>query len=75
MSNGCQIDTPEDIRRVAQKVINKILKLDDDDGVVSHAAQAATLMNTWLKGWEIEKLVTIEARLKALEEKNGLQQH
>lgn len=72
MSNGCQIDTPEDIRRVAQKVINKILKLDDD-GVVSHAAQAATLMNTWLKGFEIEKLVVIEARLRALEEKNGKQ--
>lgn len=69
MSNGCQINTPEDIRRVAQKVINKILKLDDA-GVVSHAAQAATLMNTWLKGFEIEKLVTIEARLEALEKKN-----
>ena len=69
MSNGCQINTPEDIRKVAQKVINKILKLDDA-GVVSHAAQAATLMNTWLKGFEIEKLVTIEARLKALEDKN-----
>jgi hypothetical protein len=74
MSNGCQLNSPEDIRRVAQKVINKILKLDDA-GVVSHAAQAATLCNTWLKGWEIEKLVTIEARLKALEEKNCLQQH
>lgn len=72
MSNGCQIDTPEDIRRVAQKVINKILKLDDK-GVVAHAAQAATLMNTWLKSYEMEKLSDIEARLKALEDKNALQ--
>lgn len=69
MSNGCQINTPEDIRRVAQKIINKILK-EDDKGVVAHAAQAATLMNTWLKSYEMEKLSDIEARLKALEDKD-----
>lgn len=69
VSNGCQINTPEDIRRVAQKVINKILKLDDK-GVVAHAAQTATLMNTWLKSYEMEKLTDIEARLRALEDKD-----
>lgn len=67
MSNGCQINTPEDIRRMAQKIINKILK-EEDKNVVAHASQAATLMNTWLKSYEMEKLTDIEARLRALEE-------
>ena len=59
------IKSPEDVKRVARWVISDIFQ---EDSQIENAAKVNQLLQTWLKGWELEKLESIEKRLRALEE-------
>ena len=59
------IKSPEDVKRVARWVISDIFQ---EDSQIENAAKVNQLLQTWLKGWELEKLESIEKRLRALED-------
>ena len=64
-TRGLTIKSPEDVRRVARWVISDIFQ---EDSQIEHAGKVNQLLQTWLKGWELEKLESIEKRLRALED-------
>jgi len=59
------IKSPEDVKRVARWVISDIFQ---EDSQIENAGKINQLLQTWLKGWEAEKLESIEKRLRALED-------
>jgi len=59
------IKSPEDVRRIARWVISDIFV---EGSQITNAGKVNQLLQTWLKGWELEKLESIEARLRALED-------
>ena len=64
-TRGLTIKSPEDVRRVARWVISDIFV---EGSQITNAGKVNQLLQTWLKGWELEKLESIEARLRALED-------
>lgn len=72
MARGKVINTPEDVRRIAKEVITEIFK---DKSQVENAAKVNQLLQTWLKGLEVEytlnKISDIEKRLRELEAEKG----
>jgi len=59
------IKSPEDVKRVARWVISDIFQ---ENSQIENAAKVNQLLQTWLKGWELGKLESIEKRLRALED-------
>jgi len=59
------IKSPEDVKRVARWVISDIFQ---EDSQIENAGKINQLLQTWLRGWELEKLESIEKRLRALED-------
>jgi len=59
------IKSPEDVKRVARWVISDIFV---EGSQITNAGKVNQLLQTWLKGWELEKLESIEKRLRALED-------
>jgi polyhydroxyalkanoate synthesis regulator phasin len=72
VARGKVINTPEDVRRIAKEVITEIFK---DKSQVENAAKVNQLLQTWLKGLEVEytlnKISDIEKRLRELEAEKG----
>jgi hypothetical protein len=68
MPKGKIIRKPEDVRRIAREVISDIFT---DGSQVENAAKVNQLLQTWLKGLEVEytlnKLTDIEKRLAEVE--------
>ena len=64
-TRGLTIKSPEDVRRIARWVISDIFV---EGSQITNAGKVNQLLQTWLKGWELEKLESIEARLRALED-------
>lgn len=64
-TRGLTIKSPEDVKRVARWVISDIFQ---EDSQIENAAKVNQLLQTWLKGWELGKLESIEKRLRALED-------
>ena len=64
-TRGLTIKSPEDVRRIARWVISDIFQ---EDSQIENAGKVNQLLQTWLKGWELEKLESIEKRLRALED-------
>lgn len=59
------IKSPADVRRIARRVISDIFA---EGSQIDNAGKVNQLLQTWLKGWELEKIADIERRLSALEE-------
>ena len=64
-ARGVSIEKPSDVRRIARVVIADIFR---EQRQIEHAGKINQLLQTWLKGWELEKLESIEKRLRALED-------
>ena len=58
------IEKPSDVRRIARVVIADIFR---EQRQIEHAGKINQLLQTWLKGWEAEKIEDIERRIKELE--------
>jgi hypothetical protein len=61
---GVVLRTPADVRRVVQRITSEAFRQGKE---LESAGRLGTLLAVWLKAFEIEKLVDIEARLAALE--------
>jgi len=64
-ARGVSINKPSDVRRIARRVISDIFV---EGSQITNAGKVNQLLQTWLRGWESEKLESIEARLRALED-------
>jgi hypothetical protein len=64
-ARGVSIEKPSDVRRIARVVIADIFR---EQRQIEHAGKINQLLQTWLKGWEAEKLCDVEMRLAVLEE-------
>ena len=64
-TRGVTIRSPSDVRRIARRVISDIFV---EGSQITNAGKVNQLLQTWLKGWELEKLEDIERRLSALED-------
>jgi len=64
-TRGLTIKSPEDVQRIARWVISDIFV---EGSQITNAGKVNQLLQTWLRGWESEKLESIEARLRALED-------
>lgn len=60
---GVTLRTPEDVRRVVQRIISRAFQLDKE----LEYSRVAQLLAVWIKAMESEKLSEIEGRLAALE--------
>jgi len=58
------INKPSDVRRIARRVICDIFQ---ENSQIEHAGKINQLLQTWLKGWEAEKIEDLERRIKELE--------
>jgi hypothetical protein len=67
-SRGVALKTPEDVRRISQRIISDVFR---DEAQIEHAGKVNNLLITWLKAWELDKLSDIEKRLLALEAKEA----
>ena len=63
-TRGVSINKPSDVRRIARRVISDIFQ---ENGQIEHAGKINQLLQTWLKGWEAEKIEDLERRIKELE--------
>ena len=64
-TRGVSINKPSDVRRIARRVISDIFV---EGSQITNAVKVNQLLQTWLRGWESEKLESIEKRLRALED-------
>ena len=67
-ARGVSIEKPSDVRRIARTLIADIFR---EQLQIEHAGKINQLLQTWLKGWEAEKLCDVEKRLAALEEQTA----
>ena len=63
-TRGVSINKPSDVRRIARRVISDIFQ---ENSQIEHAGKVNQLLQTWLKGWEAEKIEDLERRIKELE--------
>ncbi|MCP1393020.1 MAG: hypothetical protein J5I35_09740 [Methanothrix harundinacea] len=63
-ARGVSINKPSDVRRIARRVISDIFQ---ENSQIEHAGKINQLLQTWLKGWEAEKIEDLERRIKELE--------
>jgi len=63
-ARGVSINKPSDVRRIARRVISDIFQ---ENSQIEHAGKINQLLQTWLKGWEAEKIEDLERRMKELE--------
>jgi len=63
-ARGVTINKPSDVRRIARRVISDIFQ---ENSQIEHAGKINQLLQTWLKGWEAEKIEDLERRMKELE--------
>jgi hypothetical protein len=63
-TRGLTIKSPEDVKRVARWVVSDIFQ---ENSQIEHAGKINQLLQTWLKGWEAEKIEDLERRIKELE--------
>jgi len=61
---GVVLRTPSDVRKVVQRITSEAFRQGKE---LEAAGRLGTLLGIWLKAFESEKLVDIEARLMALE--------
>ena len=61
---GVTLRTPEDVRRVIQRIASRAFV---DGSELDNAGKISQLLGCWLKAWEMDKLGDIEKRLEALE--------
>ena len=64
-ARGVSINKPSDVRRIARRVISDIFV---EGSQITNAGKVNQLLQTWLRGWELEKLESIEKRLRTLED-------
>ena len=64
-SNSIHIKSPKDIQRLAQRVLNSILRSGEE---VQHSGKIYNLGMLWLKSYELCKLDDLEKRLTDVEE-------
>ena len=64
-TRGVSINKPSDVRRIARRVISDIFQ---ENSQIENAGKINQLLQTWLRGWELEKLADIEKRLSTVEE-------
>jgi hypothetical protein len=62
---GATLRTPEDVRRVIQRITSTAFQ---EGSELEHAGKISQLLGCWLKAFELDKLSEIEKRLKQLEE-------
>jgi hypothetical protein len=62
---GVTLRTPEDVRRVIQRITSTAFQ---EGSELEHAGKISQLLGCWLKAFELDKLSEIEKRLKQLEE-------
>ena len=63
-TRGVSIKTPEDVRRIACRIISDVFK---DSLQIDHAGKVNNLLVTWLKAWELQQVSDFEKRLSSLE--------
>lgn len=63
-TRGVSINKPSDVRRIARRVISDIFQ---ENSQIEHAGKVNQLLQTWLKGWEAEKIEDLERRIKEIE--------
>ena len=63
-TRGLTIKSPADVQRVARWVVSDIFQ---ENSQIEHAGKINQLLQTWLKGWEAEKIEDLERRIKELE--------
>jgi hypothetical protein len=63
-TRGVTINKPSDVRRIARRVISDIFQ---ENSQIEHAGKVNQLLQTWLKGWEAEKIEDLERRIKEIE--------
>lgn len=61
---GIKLKTPEDVRRIIRRVVNKAF---DRNQELEYSGRISQLLSVWIRAWEIDKLSNIEERLAALE--------
>ncbi|MGD0952980.1 MAG: hypothetical protein ABR985_11415 [Methanotrichaceae archaeon] len=61
---GVTLRTPEDVRRVVQRIISKAFQQGEE---LQYSGRVAQLLAVWIKAMESEKQSEIEERLTALE--------
>lgn len=63
------IKSPADVRRITRRVISDIFA---EGSQIENAGKVNQLLQTWLRGWELEKISDLEERIMKLErEKEG----
>ncbi|MDD3565963.1 MAG: hypothetical protein PHN90_09895 [Methanothrix sp.] len=67
-TRGVSIKSPADVRRIARRVISDIFA---EGSQIENAAKVNQLLQTWLKGWELEKMADLEERIARLEKGKG----
>ena len=63
---GVTLRTPEDVRRVIQRIASRAFV---ESSELDNAGKISQLLGCWLKAWELDKLSDIEKRLAVLEAK------
>ncbi|OPY48447.1 MAG: hypothetical protein A4E48_02750 [Methanosaeta sp. PtaU1.Bin060] len=61
---GVTLRTPDDVRRVVQRIISKAFQEGKE---LEYSGRVAQLLAVWIKAMELDKLAEIEKRLAALE--------
>lgn len=65
---GVTLRTPEDVRRVIQRITSKAFQ---EGSELENAGKISQLLGCWLKAFELDKLSDIEKRLEVLENAGG----
>jgi len=61
---GVTLRSPEDIRRMVQRICSKAFR---EGAELENAGKISQLATCWLKAWELDKISDIEKRLTELE--------
>lgn len=67
-TRGVTIKSPADVRRITRRVISDIFA---EGSQIENAGKVNQLLQTWLKGWELEKVSDLEERIMKLEREKG----
>jgi hypothetical protein len=58
------LKSPKNARKIIHRALQKIF---EEGAEVENAGKIASLLNTWLKAWELENLADLNRRLEKLE--------